>query len=80
MMEDGDAELASTTSGIAQGQLLWKWKGPSGGRSPRLSLSIVPFSYFLGISHIIFFQVVIATEIESLVETESLFMEEDLSE
>ena len=36
------------------------------------------FSYLLVISHIIFFQVVIATEIESLVE--SLFMEEDASE
>ena len=41
-----------------------------------LSLSIV--FLILGISHLIFFQVVIANEIESLVE--SLFMEEDASE
>ena len=41
-----------------------------------LSLSIV--FLILGISHLIFFQVVIANEIESLVE--SLFMEEYASE
>ena len=43
-----------------------------------LKVELFVSAQILGISHMIFFQVVFATEIDSLIE--SLFMEEDASE